>query len=145
MPKAKGKDAESELEDSLRTIFKKRCFLYRILDTNHLTGKRGQLTVIDSVPSDYICTIDGVTFYLECKECRNKTSFPFGNITKSQKNAYRQQLAAGGIYIFAIRHEDNWYIVHASNIMETTDRNSLPWSELEQFKVNSLEEITKYL
>lgn len=151
-PSNNGKLIEKQFEKTLEAHYKKRLFLERFKDTADATAKangrskggRKRLVIVDAQPSDYMMTLNGVTAYVEVKDCNNKTSFPFSNITTSQMIAAKRQVAAKGLYFFAIHHKTQWYCVPAEVILNTTTRKSLPWKDLTPYELDKLVDIKRY-
>ena len=143
-PKNKGKKHEREFEQVLEAAYKKRVFIHRNKDTGDASGRAGKLTIVAAQPSDYIVTLDGITAYVEVKDCNNKTSFPFSNIRESQWSAAKQQVAAKGLYFFVVHHKGTWFCIPAKVILDTTTRKSLPWKDLTDCELKKLTDIKRY-
>lgn len=149
-----GKHYENVFQNTLETAYKKAVFIERFKDTADATAKanaRGRragrvkrLVIVDAQPADFMVTLNGVTAYVEVKDCNNKTSFPFSNITTSQMIAAKRQVAAKGLYYFVIHHKGIWHCVPAEVILETTDRKSIRWTDLEAYQLESLTDIKRY-
>jgi len=54
--------------------------------------------------ADYLVVHKGVTFFIECKSSKNKTSFPIKNIRMHQLRAGLSWHTVGTPYIFAVSH-----------------------------------------
>lgn len=131
-------DVQDEFEKMMNGK-RKRCHVHRFQDTMEVQGVKGVgKGFAGNQPADFIVTLDGKTFYAEVKSCENVTSFPFSNITQSQFRAATRVTSAGGIYLFFIKHLDQWYMVEAGIILERWERGvkSMPWGHLSQHKVN---------
>ena len=147
MPKKlKGKQSEKLFCTILEKVYKKSVFIQRLKDTTDATGRAKKLVIVDAQPADFIVTLQGVTAYVEVKESKARTAFPFGNIAISQKIAAKRQVAAHGKYLFVIHRLDqgHWYCVPAQRILGVTSRKSLPWKDLRSCKLNKLEDIKRY-
>lgn len=153
-PKNKGKYYEDLFRTDLESEFKKQIFIHRFQDTGDATAKaRGrskhaarkkEVVYVDSQPSDFLVTLNGVTAYVEVKDCNNKTSFPFGNITHSQMIAAKRQVAAKGRYYFVIHHIGVWFCVPAEVILGVTDRKSIRWVDLQDYRIEGPIDIKRY-
>jgi len=153
-PNNKGKEVETLFQTTLETAFKKAVFIERFTDTadatakangrGRRTGRKKTVVIVEAQPADFMVTLNGVTAYTEVKDCNNKTSFPFGNITTSQMNAAKRQVAAKGLYFFVIHHQGQWHCVPAKVILETTTRKSLPWKDLQPYQLKKLVDIKRY-
>ncbi len=143
-PKNKGKQYENEFCKELEDFYKKKIFIHRNKDTADASGRAGKLVVVAAQPSDYLVTLNGITAYVEVKDCNNKTSFPFANIRESQRNAAKQQVAAKGLYFFVIHHTGTWYCIPAEVIHNTTTRKSLKWDDIKDYQLAKLVDIKRY-
>lgn len=143
-PKNQGKKYEKDFIEILETFYKKKIFIHRNADTGDASGRAGKLVLMDAQPSDFFVTLNGISAYVECKDCNAKTSFPFSNIRESQMNAAKQQVAAKGKYLFAVHHKGTWYCIPAQKILATTTRKSIPWKDLEKEKLKKLTDIKRY-
>lgn len=153
-PKNDGKHYEGVFQEELESFYKKNIFIHRFQDTGDATarangrgrrtGRRKTMVYLEAQPSDFLVTLEGQTAYVEVKDCNSKTSFPFSNITAGQIIAAKRQVAAKGMYLFVIHHKTTWYGVPAEVILGTTKRKSLPWKDLEQYKLKKLSDIKRY-
>lgn len=130
-----GKSAEEEWEILMRRLYRSSLFLHRVTDSAEVRGMAGS-GFTKPQPSDYIVTIGGRMFYAEIKSSNNRTSFPFSDITLGQKAAAKQQLIAGGEYLFYIKNmiTGRWYEVPALVIFEAikAGHQSVKWKMLEE-------------
>lgn len=143
-PKNKGKQYEKDFCQELEDHYKKRIFIQRNKDTGDASGRAGKLVIVAAQPSDFIVTLQGITAYVEVKDCNNKTSFPFSNIRESQWVASKQQVAAKGLYFFVVHHQGTWYCIPAKVILDTTTRKSLPWKDIKEYELKQLVDIKRY-
>jgi recombination protein U len=91
-------------------------FIYKLIDTHSLEGAKKSASaagnqnwskiIVPKVPSDWICIVDGVTIFVECKNTMNQSSFPLSNIKSHQFEFAAKIEAAGGKYFFAIRRQE---------------------------------------
>ncbi|WP_419902161.1 hypothetical protein [Kiloniella sp.] len=136
MSKNTGKPSEKKFQE-IYSKLGKRVFVHRVPDNSDTYGRTKGKSVggVEAQPSDWIVTEDGQMFYAEVKSTQNKTSFPFGMISKSQMRGARKQLAAGGQYFFFVHSlvTDEWFQIPADLILSTT-KSSLKWSELGSYK-----------
>lgn len=96
-----GKEAERAFVD--RWESKPRTVVERLRDMRDLVGLNGGNKVkAFPLPSDYIITHSGKTFFAECKSFAGGVSFPFANIEQAQRSACLRQQLAGGDYRFYI-------------------------------------------
>jgi len=143
-PKNQGKSVEKDFCRELELHYKKKIFIQRNRDTADASGRAGKLVVVAAQPSDFIVTLNGITAYVEVKDCNNKTSFPFSNIRESQWVAAKQQVAAKGLYFFVVHHKGQWYCIPAKVILSTTTRKSLPWKDIKEYELKTLVDIKRY-
>lgn len=125
-----------DAEDQFEAFFaKKKAFLYAFEDTREAQKTGGSRRIWTKArPSDYLATVNGVTFFAEVKSTSNKTAFPFSMIKPFQWECAISTTMVGGIYLFFIRSEMTkiWYKVPASFMIESLNNNrkSLKWEEL---------------
>lgn len=129
-----GKPSEHEFERYLNSLGK-RVFFYRFPDAAEIRGRTGAVGQARPVPSDYLVTHDGKTFYAEVKSTESDARFAFALLRTVQSAVAKQVLAAGGdyfVYIHALAH-NRWYKVPYWLIANTKDagKKSLTWEELE--------------
>ena len=127
---------EAEKEFAIYFLNKgKKCYLHRLEDTKAIRGRTKGTGFTMAQPADYIVIEDGCMFYAEVKFSQNENSFPFGSIQKSQMNAARRIIAAGGNYYFFIysTHVGTWFKIPVSVILNHT-KKSLRWTEISQLE-----------
>jgi penicillin-binding protein-related factor A (putative recombinase) len=135
MRKNTGKSSEQIFEDRYAS-HGKRAFVHRITDSAEVRGRTGSKTAwVRAQPSDYLVTFDGKMEYAEVKSSLNKTSFPFGDITKIQMASAKKQRAAGGHYFFYLHSlvHNKWFRVPASVLLDAEAR-SLKWANLGEYE-----------
>lgn len=130
----------ASVQDEFADLYKpkgKRAFVYRFKDTRDAMGVTGSRRVFThALPSDFLVTEEGVTFYAEVKSTIHEVSFNLGNVATAQWNAAIQCTAAGGLYFFFIKsdHLQAWYKVPAAFLITVRkERKSVRWAELAQF------------
>jgi penicillin-binding protein-related factor A (putative recombinase) len=116
----------------------KGTFIHRLADTNEIKGAFAT-GFINSNPSDFVLTRNGVMEYAEVKSSSNgKASFSFSQFTPKQNSSMIRQVAAGGRYMVYLHNmvSNIWYIVPATLILETkaSGRKSLKWTDIEHLK-----------
>lgn len=108
-------------------------FCHRLVDT------KAARNIVNNQPSDFLVVYQGGMWLAEVKLCNNATSFPFDNISTSQKSAAAHVTRQQGNYIFHILNGSNiqWYDVPAKAIITAIldGRKSLKWEELEIYRV----------
>ena len=134
-----GKPSEQAFEEHW-TALGKLAFFHRFVDASEIKGRTGKIGHARPAPSDYLVTHTNKTFYAEVKSTENETRFPFALLRVVQSAAAKQVLAAGGEYwIFAHSlHLNQWFAFPYSvvNVAKSHGQASIPWKELEQWKVN---------
>lgn len=130
------KQAEKDFEDAFDQ-YGKGVFVHRLSDTAQAKATAGKKAFVVAQPSDYLVTLNGVTFFAEVKSTTDPTTFHFANIRKQQLAKSRQIVMAGGTYLFFIKSEElnQWFCVPAA-IIHAVDRTkkSMSWLELEPYK-----------
>lgn len=134
-----GKPTEALFESAI-TALGKRGYFYRIKDAAEIRGLTGRIgSGVDATPSDYICAVNGSTFFAEVKSTQHATLFEFKLLKKGQNSHGARIVAAGGGYLVFVHNllTDDWYVMPMSRIQKhktETGRMSLSWSELEDCK-----------
>ena len=132
-----GKPSEDAFYDAMK-VEGKGTFIHRLADTNEIKGAF-MTGFINSNPSDFVLTRNGVMEYAEVKSSSNgKASFSFSQFTPKQNSSMIRQVAAGGRYTVYLHNlvTDRWYAVPAGLILETktNGRKSLKWTEIEHLR-----------
>lgn len=93
----------------------------RVFDAAALYGINGRAVADFPRPSDYIVYAPGGIHLAEVKSSENKTSFPFSQIEKGQRNAAATAAAckSGSSYIFYIHslHLQQWFLMNADEFV----------------------------
>lgn len=100
-------------------------------------GAGGRIT--SGFPRAESCFVDFIGIYkekafaLECKETKNKTSFPFSNIKDTQIEFLDKWTELGGLGYYIIRFEENKKVFLVSSedmhkCINTIDRKSVPYN-----------------
>lgn len=129
------KHSEKDFEDSFEK-HGKAVFVHRLTDTAVAKAISGSGAFVAAQPSDYLVTLNGLTFFAEVKSTVEVNSFPFSNIQKKQMASSRRIIAAGGAYFFYIhaRALDLWFKIPAGVIHEIAKvKKSATWIEVEQY------------
>ena len=96
--------------------------------------------IVSGFPRAESCFVDFIGIYkgkaiaLECKETKNKTSFPFSNIKDTQIEFLDKWTELGGLGYYIIRFEENKkvFLVSSENMhkcINTIDRKSVPYGD----------------
>lgn len=131
-----GTNSEETFELNLKRMYGKRVFIYRVTDSKEVRGlSKSKTAFTKAQPSDYIITEDGRMYYAEVKSSQNKTSFPFGNISKIQWVSSKRQAMAQGNYFFFLHNLNTnlWYKVPAQ-ILHDYKTRSIKWINLKNYE-----------
>ena len=96
--------------------------------------------IVSGFPRAESCFVDFIGIYkekafaLECKETKNKTSFPFSNIKDTQIEFLDKWTKLGGLGYYIIRFETNKkvFLISSDNLhkcINTIDRKSVPYGD----------------
>lgn len=136
-----GNESEKIFELNLKRQHGKRVFIYRVTDSKEIRGlNKSKRIKTKAQPSDYVITEEGEMYYAEVKSSKNKTSFPFGNISDEQWRASKRQYMAFGVYYFFLHNLNTnlWYKLPAEILHETKSSGvkSLKWKTLTKYEWN---------
>ena len=132
-----GKSSEQLFEDFYKKRWGRKVFIHRVTDSAEVNGRHKGRTkaVVKAQPSDFICTVNGEMEYAEVKSSNNKTSFPFGSISRVQLGSAKLQKMAGGNYFFYLHNKvaDMWYRVEGETILtiQAQGKSSVKWDYLD--------------
>ena len=137
MAKSEWEQAQDEFQEKMEAKYGKNLFIHRFPDSKDVSRRQynnpnkfgPRLTLIPPQPSDFICTLNGDTFYAEVKATSNTKGIYTGLFTQ-QKNARTRIRAASGRYLYFVKNLNTgiWYKFW----IEEVNPNST-WENLQTF------------
>lgn len=136
MARNTGKPSEQEFE-RIWTRLGKQVWLWRVPDAAEVKGRTGNIGTTRPAPSDYVIVAQGRISFAEVKSTTDDAAFRFSLLRKKPSAMASMITTAGGDYdVYVHRLKTNEWFCVPFKLIESCEKRSLSWSELERFKWN---------
>lgn len=111
----------------------KRAFNFRFADAADAFGRNQRLVLTERQPADFLTTLDGQTFYAECKETTNPRGFNTGLVSTHQRGIAVQVNAARGNYFFVVNNMEHERLFFVPATFLLTQRGRVAWEDFQPY------------